>query len=115
MGGPKIWFIAIGLLQNLNLDVAEPNIVTVILETDVTLVVLATYVSKKLVSYWPLLLRELRVVDHLSPLVSPQVILYYWLIVLIVNNSTLVAKDLNLVPLTCWLSVLWLSWDHVIQ
>ena len=103
------------LLQNLNLDVTEPNVITVILETDVTLVVLTTYVSEELVSYWPLLLRELRVVDHLSPLVSPQVILYYWLIVLIVNNSTLVAKDLNLVPLASRLSVLGLCRDHIIQ
>ena len=103
------------LLKNLNLDVAEPYIVTMILEADVTLVVLTTYVSKELVSYGPLLLAELRVIDQLSPLVSPQVILYHGNIILIVNNSTLVAQDLNLVPLTRRFCILGLGGNHVIQ
>ena len=86
-----------------------------VLETDVTLVVLATYVEDVLIRLGHVGLGELAVVDLLLPLRGPEVIFNYRLAVLVVNNSTFVNHDLGGIPLTCRLGVLRICRDDVIQ
>ena len=86
-----------------------------ILETEITLMILATAIVEKLECERPLLLGELRSLEHLGPLVCPQMILDNIGIILSVNNSTLVNHDLRLVPLTESIGVLRLRRNHVVE
>ena len=102
-------------VHDLNADILEPYIVSMILESDVPFVVFATAVVQKFEGKRPFLLAELACLEHICPLRSPQMVLYDILTVLAVNYSTLVDHDLAVVPLAVRLRVLRLGRNHVIQ
>ena len=108
-------FIWSGPLEFLDPDVAEPDVVAVVLQADVAFVVLAAAVDQQVVGFGPFFLAELALVEHLFPLRGPQVILEYLLAVLVVYDGSVVHHDLGRVPLSERLGVLRLGRNHIVQ
>ena len=86
-----------------------------VLQADVTLVVLAAAVVQQFESQRPCRLAELAGLQHLCPFRSPQVIFQYVLVILSVYHSAFVHHDFSLVPFAERFCVLWNSGNHVIQ
>ena len=109
------FFITIRLVQNFHADVAEPNIVTVILQTNETFVIFATAIIQQFKCQRPFIFAELTCLQHISPLFCPQMIFKYVFIVLSMNHCTFINHNLSLVPFAKRLRVLRNCRNHVIQ
>ena len=70
------------LFQRFNSDIAEPNVITVVLEADITFVILTAAVVEEFECERPFFLAELAVLEKLGPLGSPKVVFHYVLAVL---------------------------------
>ncbi len=102
------------LVHHLHTHVAVPYVVAVVLERDVATVL--ALVDHHAVGIGELAsLLELAGVQHLLPLGSPQVVLQYLLVVLVVDDRTLEDNYLHLVPFTEGLGVLGLCRHHVVE
>ena len=88
----------IGLVHLLDADVAVPDVVAMVLHADVTLVVVSAAVVQEFEGQGPVLLAELGGLQHIGPLLGPQVVLEDLHVVLEVHDGALVAEDLDLVP-----------------
>ena len=87
-----------------------------VLQTDVSLVLVATHIVQQLEGVGEVAaLFKLAGLQHLGPFRSPEVILYHVLSVLSVYHGTLEAHNLGGVPLAIGLSVLRLSRNHIIE
>jgi len=58
-------------IRNLNFDVAEPNIIVMILKTNVAFVIIASAIVQQFKSQRPCCLTELTFLQHFRPLRSP--------------------------------------------
>ena len=86
-----------------------------VLHADVTLVVFAAAVVQELEGQGPVLLTELGGLQHVGPLLGPQVVFEDLHVVLEVDDGALVHEDLGLVPLAERVLVLRNGRNHVIQ
>ena len=62
------------LIEGFNADVAEPNVVAVVLEADIAFVILTAAVVEELECEGPFFLAELAVLEQFCPLRSPEVV-----------------------------------------
>ena len=60
-------------VQNFHADIAEPNVITVILHSDKSFVVFATAIIQQFESQRPFVLAEFAGLQKVSPLFGPQV------------------------------------------
>ena len=86
-----------------------------ILESDVAFMVLTAAVVQEFEGERPFLLAELAGLEHVGPLLCPQMVLNYVNIILSVNDSALVNHDLALVPFAVRFLVLRFCRNHVIE
>ena len=86
-----------------------------ILEADVTFVVLAAAIEQQFVGLRPFVLTELAVVEHFFPLRRPQVVFYDGLAVQVVGHGAFVDHDLTGVPFAERFGVLRFGRNHVVQ